>query len=278
MPQYFIAVVEEINDRKQAEAELQERSRELSNFNGLLAQAAVLLDERNQELDQFVHIVSHDLKAPLRAIANLSHWIEEDFDGELSPENQQQMKLLRDRVQRMQAMIDGLLEYARAGRTDADIEPVAIAELLEEVIDSLDPPPSFSIEVAANMPTFPAKRLLLSQVFANLIGNGIKHHNRADGRIRVSIQDRDNQDRDNFYEFEVADDGPGIAPEYHDKIFTIFQAVNPQNSQDSSGIGLSIVKKIVETEGGTIRLRSELGQGTAFYFTWPKHPSANLIS
>ncbi len=266
-PQYFISVIEEINDRKQAQAQLQERSRELSNFNGLLAQAAVLLDERNQELDQFVHIVSHDLKAPLRAIANLSQWIEEDLEGELSPDNQQQMKLLRDRVHRMQSMIDGLLEYARAGRTDAAIESVAVAELLAEVIDSLDPPHSFKIEIAPNMPTLLTKRLLLSQVFANLISNGIKHHNRPDGLIQIS-----SQDKGDFYEFEVSDDGSGIAAEHHDKIFMIFQAVNPQKSQDSSGIGLSIVKKIVETEEGTIRLVSELGKGTAFYFTWPKQP------
>ncbi len=264
-PRYFISVIEEINDRKQSQAELQARSRELSNFNGLLAQAAVLLDERNQELDQFVHIVSHDLKAPLRAISNLSEWIEEDLEGALPPDSQQQMKLLRDRVHRMQAMIDGLLEYARAGRTEADIEPVAVAALLAEVIDSLDPPQPFRVEIVPDMPTLLTKRLLLSQVFANLISNGIKHHNRPDGLIQIS-----SQDKGNFYEFEVADDGPGIAPEHHDKIFMIFQAVNPQKSQDSSGIGLSIVKKIVETEEGTIRLTSEVGKGTAFYFTWPK--------
>lgn len=266
-PKYFISVVEEINDRKHAKAELEARSRELSNFNGLLAQAAVLLDDRNQELDRFVHIVSHDLKAPLRAISNLSQWIEEDLEGRLPPENQQQMALLRDRVYRMEAMINGLLDYARAGRTDSVIESVSVAQLLAEVIDSLDPPKSFSIEIMPEMPTLHTKRLMLSQVFANLIGNGIKHHGRSDGRIRVS-----SQDLGNFYEFEVADDGPGIAPEYHDKIFTIFQTLNSHNNQDSSGIGLSIVKKIVEAEEGTIRLKSEIGKGTTFYFTWPKEP------
>jgi PAS domain S-box-containing protein len=268
-PKYFISVIEEINDRKQAKAELEARSRELSQFNGLLAQAAVLLDERNQELDRFVHIVSHDLKAPLRAISNLSQWIEEDLEGKLSVENQQQMTLLRDRVHRMQIMIDGLLEYARAGRTEADLEPVAVTELLAEVIDSLDPPSTFKIEIAPEMPILQTKRLPLSQVFANLISNGVKHHPRPDGLIQIS-----SQDKGDFYEFAVADDGPGIAPEHHEKIFMIFQAVNPQNSQDSSGIGLSIVKKIVETEEGTIRLASEAGKGTTFYFTWPKQPEA----
>jgi light-regulated signal transduction histidine kinase (bacteriophytochrome) len=223
------------------------------------------IEERNQELDSFVHIVSHDLKAPLRGIANLSQWIEEDFQGNLSAEMQQQMLLLRSRVHRMEAMIEGLLNYARAGRTDATIETVVVEELLTEIIDSLFPPPTFIVAISPNLPTLSTKRLLLSQVFANLIGNGIKHHNRADGLIRIS-----GQDRGEFYEFRVSDDGPGIAPEYHDRIFMIFQAGSPQKRQDSTGIGLAIVKKIVEAEVGTIRVESQLDEGTTFCFTWPK--------
>jgi signal transduction histidine kinase len=140
-----------------------------------------------------------------------------------------------------------------------------VAQLLAETIDSLAPPPTFSISIDTNLPTLNTKRLFLSQVFANLIGNGIKHHDRSDGSIQISCQECGD-----FYEFVIADDGPGIAPENHDKVFAIFQAVNPQNSPDSTGIGLAIVKKIIETEGGTIRLESNLGQGTKFYFTWQK--------
>lgn len=266
-PRYLICVIEDIGDRKQAQADLQERANELSELNVLLAQAATLLEDRNQELDRFVHIVSHDLKAPLRAISNLSQWIEEDLEDVLSKDTQRQMALLRDRVYRMESMIDGLLDYARAGRTDAVIETVSVEALLLEVIDSLGPPPTFEIVIAPGMPTFQTKRLLLSQVFANLIGNGIKHHGRPDGSIHIS-----SRERGNFYEFMVADDGPGIATEHHDRIFMIFQAMNPQNSADSSGVGLSIVKKIVETEEGSIRLESEVGKGAKFYFTWPKIP------
>jgi PAS domain S-box-containing protein len=224
------------------------------------------LEERNQELNSFVHIVSHDLKAPLRGITNLSQWIEEDLEERLSAESQENMALLRSRVHRMETMIDGLLEYARVGRTAATVEPVAVKELLAEVIDSVAPPPTFHIHLAPNLPTLYTKRLWLSQVFANLIGNGVKHHNLLNGCIRISCHDRGD-----FYEFVVADDGPGIAPEYHDKIFMIFQVGSTQDSQNSSGIGLSIVKKIVETERGTIHLESEPGKGTTFYFTWPKH-------
>jgi PAS domain S-box-containing protein len=230
-----------------------------------LEQAQADLGQRNQELDSFVYVVAHDLKAPLRAISNLSQWIEGDLEGVLTPDTQLQMTLLRSRVRRMEATIDGLLDYARVGLTDDQIEPICVTELLAEVIDSIDPPPTFTIVIDPNLPILHTKWLSLFQVFTNLISNGIKHHDRADGSMHIF-----GRDLGDFYEFIVADDGPGIAPEQHDRMFKIFQAVNPQNRSDSTGIGLAIVKKIVEAEGGTIWLESELGQGTTFYFTWLK--------
>jgi PAS domain S-box-containing protein len=223
------------------------------------------LEARNQELDSFVHVVSHDLKAPLRAVSNLSQWIEEDLAGSLTDANQQQMNLLRARLNQMSATIDGLLDYAKIGRTAESIEPVAVAELVAQTIETLAPPPTFQIAIAKNLPILNTKRLLLTQVFANLIGNAIKHHDRIDGALHIGIAECSD-----VYEFAIADDGAGIQPEYHDTIFTIFQAVNPQNRSDSTGIGLAIVKKIVEAEGGKIWLESQLGKGTTFYFTWPK--------
>jgi signal transduction histidine kinase len=223
------------------------------------------LEAHNQELDNFVHIVSHDLKAPLRAVANLSQWIADDLEGKVPANTRSQLTLLRNRVNRMAATIDGLLDYARIGRTADLVEPVCIAELLAETIESLAPPPTFSIVIAPDLPTLNTKRILLFQVFTNLIGNAIVHHDRSDGSIVIS-----GQGSGDFYEFGVTDDGAGIAPENHAKIFTIFQTVNPQNRPDSTGIGLAIVKKIIEAEGGNIRLESELGRGSTFYFTWPK--------
>jgi signal transduction histidine kinase len=212
-----------------------------------------------------VYIVSHDLKAPLRGISNLSQWIEDDLEGSLAPEIQEQMTLLRSRVNRMSTTIDGLLDYARIGRTGETIELVSVNELLAETIDSLAPPSGFTIVVSPSLPTFKANRLLLCQVFANLISNSIKHHDRSDGKIHISSQEFSDS-----YRFIVVDDGPGIDPQHHDKIFAIFQAVNPQSSPDSTGIGLSIVKKIVETSGGSIQLESAIGKGSTFSFTWPK--------
>jgi PAS domain S-box-containing protein len=233
-------------------------------------QTKAALEERNKELDSFVYIVAHDLKAPLRAVANLSQWIEDDLEGKVLADTQPQLTLLRNRVERMAATIDGLLDYARIGRTDESIERVDVAELLAEAIESLAPSPTFSISIDPTLPILKTKRILLFQVFTNLIGNAIAHHDRSDGSILISCQPSGD-----FYEFGVADDGPGIAPENHTKIFNIFQTVNPHSCANSTGIGLAIVKKIIETEGGTIRLESELGRGSAFYFTWPIALSTN---
>jgi PAS domain S-box-containing protein len=247
----------DINERKWLEIQRIAAEREYQHTQANL-------EHRHQELDSFVQIVSHDLKAPLRAIANLSEWIEEDLEGSLTVTSQQQMAMLRSRLDRMSATIDGLLDYARLGQTDRSIKLVLVERLLAEVIDSLSPPPTFCIDIDP-MPTVFTNRLLLFQVFANLIGNGIQHHDRSDGSIHISVRERGD-----LYEFSVADDGSGIAPEHHERIFSIFQTVNPQNRTDSTGIGLSIVKKIIEAQGGTIWLESQIDRGTTFYFTWLK--------
>ncbi|GAB4368895.1 MAG: hypothetical protein Kow00121_08370 [Elainellaceae cyanobacterium] len=256
---------QEITDRRQVEQALQERAAELSRLNAILAQTTTMLQDRNRELDQFAYVVSHDLKAPLRAIANLSEWIEEDLAGTLPAENQRQLQLMRNRVYRMEALINGLLAYSRIGRTETAIETVNVQELLTEVIDSLSPPATFTIEIAPEMPTLTTKRLLLNQVFANLISNAIKHHDRANGHVWITVQNRET-----FYEFAITDDGIGIEPQYHSKIFTIFQTLKARDEQENTGIGLSIVKKIVDTEGGSVQVESQLGEGTTFRFLWPK--------
>jgi PAS domain S-box-containing protein len=264
-PKYFICVIEEINNRKETEIFLEQRADELTRVNTILAQTTTMLKKRNDELDQFAYVASHDLKAPLRAIASLSEWMEEDLADKLPEENQQQMRLLRGRVRRMEALLNGLLEYSRVGRTESSLLKVNVGALIQEVIDSLVPPSTFTIEVEPGMPTFVTKRLPLQQVFSNLIGNAIKHHSGYNGHIKISVQDQGQ-----YYEFAVSDNGPGIAPEYHDKVFTIFQTLEARDQKESTGIGLAIVKKIIETEGGRISLDSQVGVGSTFRFTWSK--------
>jgi signal transduction histidine kinase len=246
----------------------QSQAQDVVQLNKILAQTNMTLANRNRELDQFAYVTSHDLKAPLRAIANLSEWIEEDLEGQVSPDIQQHLNLMRKRVQRMEALINGLLEYSRVGRANTSVETVDVAELLAEVIDSLAPPATFVIDIAP-MPILQTRRLPLSQVFSNLIGNAIKHGDRADGRIQITVVEKDQ-----FFQFAVTDNGCGIALEHQEKIFTIFQTLEARDKTENTGIGLSIVKKIVEAEGGKVWVESGLGTGASFLFTWYKRPMA----
>lgn len=260
----WVGVCSDIQERKSAQEALHNRANELTYLTAMLAQTNNALEKRNQELDQFAYVASHDLKAPLRAIANLSGWIEEDLSEVLTDETRRQMDLLRGRVHRMEALINGLLQFSRVGRLSTDKSLVSVGSMLAEIIDSLAPPPSFTIEITP-MPTITTEKLPLEQVFANLISNALKHHPRQDGKIQISVQERES-----YYEFSVADDGRGIAPEYHDKVFAIFQTLEARDKSENTGIGLAIVKKIVENQGGQIKLTSQEGQGAIFSFTWLK--------
>lgn len=264
---YFIATIQDITERKQANLALQSKTEDLMTANLMLTNALEMLEQRNQELDQFAYVTSHDLKAPLRAIANLATWIEEDLGDRLPAENRTQFELLKSRVHRMEGLINGLLEYSRIGRTRQSTEAVDVGAMLAEIIDSLSPLGEFTIEITSAMPVLRAKRVLLLQVFSNLITNAIKHHHRLDGQVQVSARDLGD-----FYEFSVADDGPGIDPAYHHKIFAIFQTLRPRDDLESTGIGLSLVKKTVIAEGGNITLESDVDKGATFRFTWPEKP------
>ncbi len=236
-------------------------------FNDMLEQIQKRqedLERSNRDLDQFAYVASHDLKAPLRAIATLSGWIEEDLQDKLSPEASDQMRLLRSRVQRMDGLIEGILQYSRVGRMDSHGERVDVDRMLGEIVEFLAPPDGFKVEIAPEMPILVTKRLRLEQVFSNLINNAIKYHDREDGRVDVTVR-RSGR----FFEFSVADDGPGIAEEHHDKVFMMFQTLQPRDQVESTGLGLSLVKKLVEEEGGTVSLSSEVGKGAVFRFTWP---------
>lgn len=237
----------------------------IEESNSYLARTTQTLEKRNQELDQFAYIVSHDLKAPLRAIANLSSWMEEDLEGKLDPDTQHQMDLLRGRVHRMEALINGILEYSRVGRLRSQIEMVNVETLLQEIIESLSFPDEFTIQIITSMPTFKTESLPLQQIFTNLISNGIKHHNRTDGKITIA-----SQEFPNAYQFIITDDGPGIDPKFHHKIFVIFQTLEARDAVENTGVGLAIIKKILDDKGGTIKVESEIGNGTQFSFTWPK--------
>ncbi|MEO1673003.1 MAG: ATP-binding protein, partial [Cyanobacteria bacterium J06631_2] len=255
----------ELSKRRAAENSLREKTTELNCSNQELLKTTGLLKRRNQELDRFAYVTSHDLKAPLRAIANLATWLGEDLEGEIPEENQQQLHLMQSRVERMEGLIQGLLEYSRIGRKETPSRTVNVADLLRGTIDLLAPPPKLKFFIAADMPIIKTEALLLEQVFKNLISNAVKYHPKQQGKITISVEEQDQ-----YYQFGVADDGLGIDPQYHDRIFTIFQTLQARDTFESTGIGLSIVKKIVEAQGGEIWVKSQLGEGATFYFTWSK--------
>ncbi len=237
-------------------------------FNDMLAQIEARqldLERSNRDLDQFAYVASHDLKAPLRAISTLSAWLEEDLEDTLEGTAKEQLQLLRSRVHRMDSLIDGVLRYSRAGRMDNEGERVDVGELLRDLVDMLDPPQGLEVELGPDMPVLITKRLRLSQVFSNLINNAIKYHDRSEGLITVT----GSRDTDGTHVFEVSDDGPGIAEQHHQRIFVMFQTLQARDEVESTGLGLSLVKKLVEEEGGTIGVRSVPGAGATFRFTWP---------
>lgn len=265
----YFGTIADISERKESEALLKKRKQQLLQINRHLEQTTSLLKKRNQELDEFTYTVSHDLKAPLRAIANLATWIEEDLEDNLNEDTRQNLELLKNRVNRMQVFIESLLQYSRVGREQVATEIVTVKELLVELVDSLAPPPKLAIAMGEIMPTLETQKIALQQVFSNLISNAIKHHHTQEGKINISaVED------DKFYFFSVSDDGPGIATEHHERIFGIFQTLSTNDNNGNTGIGLSIVKKIVESQGGTIEVKSQVGQGTTFRFSWSK-PTKN---
>ncbi|APR85464.1 two-component sensor histidine kinase [Minicystis rosea] len=224
------------------------------------------LSAANDDLEQLAYAASHDLKAPLRGIANLAEWLEDDLGDAITPAAREHLRLLRGRVQRLDALVAGILAYARAGRAPDDSARIDVGALLRDVVTTLSPPPGVvTVEDIESMPHIHASRAALEEVWMCLVGNALKH---AGGRgvvIRVAARDAGD-----VWEFSVSDNGPGIEPAFHERIFRMFQTLSSRDRVEGTGLGLAIVKKIVESRGGRVWVESDLGRGATFTFTWRK--------
>ncbi len=237
----------------------------LDKSRGELIRSSDMLKKQNEELNQFCYVVSHDLKAPLRAIFKLSEWIQEDLGNQIPEETRRNMETLRGRVFRLEGLINGLLQYSKIGRVNFPVERLDVNQMLKETLELLNPPQHIKINVKNKMPVFNTKKILLQQVFINLLSNAIKYNDKANGIVEIDVNDSGA-----YYEFAVKDNGIGIDEAFHKKIFEIFQTLNARDKIEGTGVGLSIMKKSVEDMGGQILLESEPNNGATFRFTWPK--------
>ncbi len=295
--QAILLVARDITERKQTEAELQshqsrledaitERTRELEKrvadverlnramtnlledlqaSNRRLARTSEQLQSANEELNDFAYVVSHDLKAPLRGITQISNWLNQDYADVLDDEGRNMLRLMVGRAKRMHDLIEGILQYSRVGRIREREKEIDLNALIEDILKSLAPPETVTVEIQSELPVVQGEETPLRQVFQNLISNAIKFLDKPEGWVTIRSKDQGTK-----WRFSVTDNGPGIAEKYHDKVFQMFQTLVPRDEYESTGVGLALVKKIVKMWGGQVWLESTLGEGSTFYFTFPK--------
>lgn len=242
------------------------KNKEAENLKALEAYT-VNLEKKNRELDQFAYITSHDLKSPLRGINNLTEWIEEDTGNILSEDTKGYFKLMRGRVQRLEALINSILKYTNAGNNLKNQEEVSTKEIVLQILQYLNPSPDCSILFDEDLPVIFGNRKNIEEVFQNFISNAIIHNTATHPVVNITFK---NNAAD--FVFCIADNGPGIAEEYHQKIFAMFQTLKRRDEVENVGAGLAIVKKIVEEYGGATWVESSPGKGSNFFFSWPKKP------
>ncbi len=243
----------------------------LALANEQLAETVQNLRRSNKELQDFAYVTAHDLKAPLRGIGTLTDWIASDYADRFDDQGRQQLRLLKGRATRLTELINGILHYSQIGRTAQRPEVVDVGQLVRDTTSLLDPPARMQIVVTDGLPAcVVCEKVRLEQVFHNLIDNAIKFMDKPEGRVEIRCRDQGDA-----WEFAVSDNGPGIEAKYFGKIFQMFQTLAPRDQRESTGIGLPIVKKIVELYGGSVWVESEVGQGSTFFFTFPKNSEAD---
>jgi len=261
------AVVYDITAKKELVA-LRKAEEELAKLNNDLEVAVRELSQANKELQEFAHITAHDLKTPLRAIGTLADWLSKDYADKFDEQGKEKVRLLVTRAVQMSSLIDDILRYSRVGHDVTKKQRVDLNTLLSEVIAGIDPPENIEITVENELPVLVCERTQILQVFQNLLSNAVKYIDKPIGKIQIGFFEQDA-----FWKFSVTDNGSGIDKKHYERIFKLFQTLSPCDGIENTGIGLSIVKKIVEQNGGSVYVTSEVGKGSTFVFTLPKQNS-----
>jgi|GEM_PF-2791023 len=223
------------------------------------------LTRSNEELDKFAYIASHDLKSPLRGIAQVVSWVEDDLKDTISDETSGHLKLIKNRIERLERLLNDLLDYSRVGRLHGDFKNIAPEEFILEIFQLSNPPAEFKCVINTDIQTIETLHVPLALIIRNLVSNAIKHHDRKDGMLNITVKDQSE-----FIEFIIKDDGPGIDPKYHEKVFEVFQTLNARDKVEGSGIGLSIIRKLVNNYQAKLNLDSDGLNGSTFILHWPK--------
>lgn len=255
----------EVHTEDQGKDELSGLARSLNHMANILSGSFSELKRKNQELDQFAHIVSHDMKTPLRGIGNVVGWIEEDHKEELTPKVAEYLDLIKGRVERGEHLIQGLLSYSRIGKDEYIIEKVDLKSMVENIVENYNHSSNLKIIISPDLPEIYSQSVPLFHIFSNLISNAIKYNDKPVAEISVY-----HKEFDHHYEFFVHDNGIGISQNYHQKIFVIFQTLQEVKTAESTGVGLAIVKKILDSRNESIHIESAPGKGSTFSFTWKK--------
>jgi signal transduction histidine kinase len=221
------------------------------------------LRKLNEEFEQFTYIVSHDLKAPVRAVSNLAVWIEEDLEGNLPGDSAHNFKLLKNRLGRLETMIEALLTLSRVTRLELDIYPVEVSEIIQSLARKQNKPVKLNIE--GSLPEFDTYGTKLAFVLNQLLKNATDFNDKTEPEINITLQDQND-----FVQITIADNGPGIPETSLPKIFTMFYTAQSKDALETTGAGLAIADKIVNFVGGELQAANLPGSGAVFTVTWPK--------
>lgn len=256
-PTNAIVMLRDMSDREEARRLVEQRA--------ALEATNARLQSANAELETFAYAASHDLKSPLRALSNLSSWIEEELADVGRPDVDRYLGMMRERVDYLVHLVDDLLAYSRAGNVGTDLRSVRITDLVERIGQGIGLPADFELTVGGDVQALITAEAPLERVLSNAIGNALQHHDRDHGTIRVEAISEDA-----FVRFAIDDDGPGIPEPYREQVFGVFRRLSRINQGTSTGMGLALIRKTVDGVGGQVWIEANSPRGTRLIFTWPR--------